>query len=74
MSTVVVSRSGSVGSSDDLLSNGSLDLDVLSDGESKDGSRRVERESVAVSRRREKARVSSGRTMEEETELGFEAK
>lgn len=48
VSTIVVSGGRSVGSSDDLLSDGSLNLDVLSDGESKDSSRRGERESVAV--------------------------
>ena len=57
VSTVVVSGGGSVGSSDDLLSDGSLDLDVLSNGESEDGSRRVERESVAVVSMQRKGKV-----------------
>lgn len=48
VSTVVVSRGGGVGPSDDLLSDGSLDLNVLPDGESEDGVGGIEGEAIAA--------------------------
>lgn len=47
VSLVVVSGGGRVRPRDDLLSDRGLDLDVLPDRETEDGSRRVEREAVA---------------------------
>jgi hypothetical protein len=54
---LVVERSRGVGSDDDLIVDGSLDLDVLSDGEAEVGRRRRKAEPVAASQREERESV-----------------